>query len=175
MIESSRDERDVIYTTMPSPIGRLTLIGDGRALTAIFFERDDRLREAPSKRWTEDARRLREARRQLDEYFAGKRTAFDLPLALRGTPFQMKVWRALLRIPFGATASYGEIAAAIGRPGASRAVGGANHRNPIPIIVPCHRVIGSDGSLTGYGGGEPTKRRLLAIEGISPPEQLALA
>ena len=87
----------------------------------------------------------------------------------------MKVWRALLKIRFGATVSYGEIAAAIGHPGASRAVGGANHRNPIPIIVPCHRVIGSDGSLTGYGGGEPTKRRLLALEGVSTPEQLALA
>jgi methylated-DNA-[protein]-cysteine S-methyltransferase len=175
MIESSPDEGDVIYTTMPSPIGRLTLIGDGRALTAIFFARDDRLRSGPPKAWIADDRRLRDARRQLDEYFAGKRTAFELPLALRGTPFQMKVWRALLRIPFGATASYGEIATAIGRPGASRAVGGANHRNPIPIIVPCHRVIGSDGSLTGYGGGEPIKRRLLALEGVSAPEQLALA
>ena len=166
---------DVIYTTMDSPIGRLTLTGDGRALTSILFERDDRLRPAASKGWIADDRRLRDARVQLDEYFARKRTAFDLPLALRGTPFQMKVWRALMRIPFGATARYGEIAAAIGRPGASRAVGGANHRNPIPIIVPCHRVIGSDGSLTGYGGGEPTKRRLLALEGIAAPVQLALA
>ena len=166
---------DVIFTTMPSPIGRLTLTGDGRALTSIYFERDDRLPSGPPKDWIADDLRLRDVRAQLDEYFAGKRTAFDLPLALRGTPFQMKVWGALLGIPFGATASYGEIAAAIGRPGASRAVGGANHRNPIPIIVPCHRVIGSDGSLTGYGGGEPTKRRLLALEGISTPVQLALA
>jgi methylated-DNA-[protein]-cysteine S-methyltransferase len=169
------DDSDVIYTTMQSPIGRLTLTGDGRALTAIFFERDDRLAPGPPKHWIADDRRLRDVRAQLDEYFAGKRTAFDLPLALRGTPFQMKVWRALLNIRFGATASYGEIATAIGHPGASRAVGGANHRNPIPIIVPCHRVIGSDGSLTGYGGGEPTKRRLLALEGVSTPEQLALA
>ena len=175
MIEDSHGDGEIIYTTAASPIGRLTLTGDGRALTAIFFERDDRLRAGPPKSWRADDQRLRDARRQLDEYFAGKRTAFDLPLALRGTPFQMEVWRALLRIPFGATASYGAIAAAIGRPGASRAVGGANHRNPIPIIVPCHRVIGSDGSLTGYGGGEPTKRRLLALEGISTPEQLALA
>ena len=169
------DTDDVIYATMNSPIGRLILLGDGRALTSIFFERDERLRSGPPKSWRADDRGLRDARKQLDEYFAGRRTAFDVPLALRGTPFQMKVWRALLRIPFGATASYGEIAAAIGRPGASRAVGGANHRIPIPIIVPCHRVIGSDGSLTGYGGGEPTKRRLLALEGVSTPEQLALA
>src|SRR5262245_27159989 len=167
---------DVIYfTTMPSPIGRLTLAGDGRALSAIFFERDARLPGGPAKGWAEDDARLREARRQLEQYFAGKRTAFDLPLAMKGTPFQQQVWNALLRIPFGATASYGAIAAAIGRPAASRAVGGANHRNPIPIVVPCHRVIGSDGSLTGYGGGEATKRRLLALEGISTPEQLALA
>ena len=94
---------------------------------------------------------------------------------LRGTPFQSRSGARCCAIPFGATASYGEIARAIGRPGASRAVGGANGRNPIPIIVPCHRVIGSDGSLTGYGGGEPTKRRLLALEGVSTPEQLALA
>jgi methylated-DNA-[protein]-cysteine S-methyltransferase len=165
---------EVIFTTMPSPIGRLTLLGDGRALSAIFFEDDERLRAGPSKSWTKDERRLRGARGQLEAYFAGIRTTFDLPLALRGTPFQMRVWRALLRIPFGATASYGKIAAAIGRPAASRAVGGANHRNPIPIIVPCHRVIGSDGSLTGYGGGEPRKRRLLELEGVSAPAQLAL-
>jgi len=169
-------DNDVIYATMPSPIGRLTLSGDGRALTSIFFERDGRLAGGPPAGWREDARALRDARAQLEEYFAGKRVVFDLPLALRGTPFQMGVWRALLRIPYGATASYGEIAAAIGRPGASRAVGGANHNNPIPIIVPCHRVIGSDGSLTGYGGGEDRKRRLLALEGADAKQtQLALA
>jgi methylated-DNA-[protein]-cysteine S-methyltransferase len=159
---SSHDE--TAFTTMPSPIGRLTLAGDDRALSAIFFEDDERLEGGPPATWTRDDRRLREARAQLEAYFAGKRTTFDLPLALEGTPFQVRVWRALQRIPFGATASYGEIAAAIGRPGASRAVGGANHRNPIPIVVPCHRVIGSDGSLTGYGGGEPRKRRLLDLE-----------
>jgi methylated-DNA-[protein]-cysteine S-methyltransferase len=165
---------DVIFTTVPSPIGRLTLVGEGGALSAIFFARDERLPRRPPAGWREDDRGLGEARAQLDQYFAGRRTTFDLPLALRGTPFQMSVWRALLTIPFGATASYGKIAAAIGRPGASRAVGGANHRNPIPIIVPCHRVIGSDGSLTGYGGGEPIKRRLLDLEGIPTPTQLAL-
>jgi methylated-DNA-[protein]-cysteine S-methyltransferase len=165
----------MIYTTMPSPIGRLTLTGDGHALTSIYFERDERLPRRPPADWREDARGLRDARAQLQDYFAGKRTSFDLPLALNGTPFQLKVWRALLRIPFGATASYGDIAAAIGRPGASRAVGGANHRNPIPIVVPCHRVIGSDGSLTGYGGGEDRKRRLLALERPAEKQtQLAL-
>jgi methylated-DNA-[protein]-cysteine S-methyltransferase len=170
-----KSDDDIIYARMPSPIGRLTLTGDGRALTSIFFDRDDRLAGGPPTGWREDARALRDARAQLEEYFAGKRVAFDLPLALRGTPFQMSVWQALLRIPYGVTASYGEIAAAIGRPGASRAVGGANHNNPIPIVVPCHRVIGSDGSLTGYGGGEDRKRRLLALEGGGGKQtQLAL-
>jgi methylated-DNA-[protein]-cysteine S-methyltransferase len=165
------------FTTIRSPIGRLTLVSDGdgddRALSAILFEDDERLASSPPPGWSPDDRRFRDARRQLEEYFARRRTVFDLPLALRGTPFQVRVWRALLRIPYGATASYGDIAARIGRPGASRAVGGANHRNPIPIIVPCHRVIGSDGSLTGYGGGEARKRRLLALEGA--PAQAALA
>jgi methylated-DNA-[protein]-cysteine S-methyltransferase len=172
---TNHENTDVCFTTLPSPIGRLTLVGDGRALTSILFEDDERLPARTPRAWIEDARPFREARRQLDAYFAGRRTVFDLPLALDGTPFQMRVWRALLQIPFGATASYGDIAAAIGRPGASRAVGGANHRNPIPIIVPCHRVIGSDGSLTGYGGGEPRKRRLLALEGAPVAAQLALA
>ena len=171
----SDSDGGVFFTTMPSPIGRLTLVGDGRALSAILFEDDERLQEPRARAWTRDDRRLRAAREQLQEYFAGTRAAFDLPLALRGTPFQTAVWRALLRIPFGATASYGEIAAAIGRPGAARAVGGANHRNPIPIVVPCHRVIGGDGSLTGYGGGEPRKRHLLDLERASAGTTAAAA
>jgi methylated-DNA-[protein]-cysteine S-methyltransferase len=101
---------------------------------------------------------------QLAEYFAGERRAFDLPLAPQGSGFQVEVWRALLRIPYGETCSYGDIARVVGRPAASRAVGAANGRNPIPIIVPCHRVIGSNGSLTGYGGGLPVKRWLLDHE-----------
>jgi len=101
---------------------------------------------------------------QLQEYFAGRRTRFDLPLAPRGTAFQQAVWAQLLRIPFGATASYGDIARAIGKPAAVRAVGGANHRNPLSIVIPCHRVIGADGSLTGYGGEMHRKRALLALE-----------
>jgi methylated-DNA-[protein]-cysteine S-methyltransferase len=152
-----------LFTQMPSPIGLLTLTSDGHALTSVLFEDDDSARRPPDG-WARDDGALREPRRQLEEYFAGKRAAFDLPLAMHGTPFQMRVWSALRGIPFGATASYGEIARRIGSPGASRAVGGANHRNPIAIIVPCHRVIGANGSLTGYGGGEARKRKLLALE-----------
>ena len=107
---------------------------------------------------------LAEAQRQLEEYFAGARTSFDLPLAPRGTPFQQAVWGALLDIPYGETRTYGQIAAAVGRPRASRAVGGACHCNPIAIIVPCHRVVGSSGALTGYAGGLDKKSALLALE-----------
>ena len=153
---------ETYFSEMPSPIGRLTLAGNGQALTHILFEDEGERR--PGSDWVRDDRRLAPARAQLEAYFAGKRAAFDLPLALRGTPFQVSVWKVLLEIPFGATMSYGEIARRIGKPHASRAVGGANHRNPIPIIVPCHRVIGADGSLTGYGGGEPRKRALLDLE-----------
>jgi O-6-methylguanine DNA methyltransferase len=112
--------------------------------------------------------RHREYHRQLTEYLEGRRRAFDLPLELHGSEFQKEVWRAVERVPYGYTASYGEIASLVGRPKASRAVGAANGANPIPIVIPCHRVIGSDGSLIGYGGGLPLKRRLLALEGILP-------
>src|SRR5262249_6582969 len=152
----------------PSPIGRLTLTSDGRALTSVRFEDDDDARRPPEG-WVRDERPLRAARRQLDEYFAGRRALLELPLAMRGTPFPMRVWHALRATPSGGTASYGEIARRIGLPAASRAVGGANHRNPIAIIVPCHRVIGADGSITGYGGGEARKRRLLELERMGPP------
>jgi methylated-DNA-[protein]-cysteine S-methyltransferase len=119
---------------------------------------------------------LRLAVEQLEQYFAGGRTRFDLSLVPPGTAFQKKVWAALLRIPFGETATYGEIARAVGRPDASRAVGGANHRNPIAIIIPCHRVIGANGSMTGYGGGLPRKRLLLDLEArVVSAGQLALA
>ena len=173
------NDSDVIYTTsyttMQSPIGRLTLTGDGRALTSIFFERRRppgvRAAEALDRGRPAPARRPRAARRVFRRQADGVRSAARA--AGHALPDEGLARAAGIR--FGATASYGEIATAIGHPGASRAVGGANHRNPIPIIVPCHRVIGSDGSLTGYGGGEPTKRRLLALEGVSTPEQLALA
>jgi methylated-DNA-[protein]-cysteine S-methyltransferase len=117
----------------------------------------------------EDSGRTAELRRQLGEYFAGERQDFDLRLAPEGTPFERSVWDELQKIPFGETRSYGEIAQAIGRPGAARAVGRANGANPIPIVVPCHRVIGSDGSLTGFGGGLEAKSRLLEIEGRRLP------
>ncbi len=118
----------------------------------------------------------RDYQRQLTEYLEGRRRAFDLPLELYGSEFQKEVWRAVERVPYGYTASYGEIASLIGRPKASRAVGAANGANPLPIVIPCHRVIGSDGSLTGYGGGVALKRRLLALEGSlgTPAVQMRL-
>jgi methylated-DNA-[protein]-cysteine S-methyltransferase len=115
--------------------------------------------------WQENPRSLREAARQLEEYFAGQRRDFELDLAPEGTPFQRRVWQALETIPYGETWSYGELARTIGKPSASRAVGAANGRNPISIFIPCHRVIGADGSLTGYGWGTDIKARLLALEG----------
>lgn len=116
---------------------------------------------------------LREVRRQLEEYFDGARRVFDLPLAPRGTEFERRVWQEVAAIPYGETRSYAEIARAAGRPDACRAVGRANGRNPIPLVIPCHRVIGSDGSLTGFGGGLPLKRFLLALEGAAPARRAA--
>ena len=156
------------YTTdLESPVGRLRLYGDDRALLAVLFDDEDPPAADPAADPAiEDPRAgaLPAAARQLREYFDGGRRAFDLPLAPRGTPFQQTVWRALTRIPYGRTLAYGELARRIGRPGAARAVGMANHRNPLSIIVPCHRVIGADGDLTGYGGGLDRKRWLLALE-----------
>jgi methylated-DNA-[protein]-cysteine S-methyltransferase len=151
------------YTTMPSPLGELQLVAGPRGLTRIVFP-DDRQPVQPESHWKTADKVVRRAERQLNEYFAGDREEFDLPLDPQGTPFQMRVWRALLQIPYGETISYGELARRIGRPKAQRAVGAANGSNPLPIIVPCHRVIGSNGSLTGYGGGLDIKRQLLEIE-----------
>lgn len=165
---------DVIYfDTIDSPIGTLTAAATDAGLTALLFERN---RHGPSDaeaaRWRRAAeasapaaRVLEGARSQLGAYFARALTAFGLPLAPRGTPFQLRVWRALRDIPYGETVSYAEIARRIGAPDAVRAVGAANGRNPVSIIVPCHRVIGANGSLTGYGGGIERKRWLLAHEG----------
>lgn len=141
-----------------TPIGPLTLQADEAAVTAIRFGAGGAQDASPL---------LDAAEAQLREYFAGTRRTFDLPLAPRGTAFQQRVWAALRAIPYGETRTYGELAAAIGSPNASRAVGMANHRNPIPIIIPCHRVIGANGTLTGYAGGLEIKRRLLALEGIN--------
>ena len=157
--------KSYVSSTMPSPVGLLTLVASDTGLAAILWENDDPKR-VPLAITGEDASHpvLRDAERQLKEYFAGTRTAFDLPLDFQGTDFQKRVWAALLAIPFGETRSYGEIARALGNPGAGRAVGAANGRNPISIIAPCHRVIGASGKLTGFAGGLEAKARLLALE-----------
>ena len=153
------------FKTIWSPVGDLTLVADARGLAAILWENDrpGRVRLGPL---TEDAEHpiLVETERQLGEYFAGKRRAFDVPLSFAGSDFQKRVWSALLTIPFGETRSYGEIAHQLGNPGASRAVGAANGRNPISIIAPCHRVVGSTGKLTGFAGGLDAKQYLLELE-----------
>jgi methylated-DNA-[protein]-cysteine S-methyltransferase len=151
------------YDDLPSPIGRLRLVADAQGLNEIWFERECQERAIPPA-WVHAPAALAAARRQLEDYFAGTRHTFDLPLHPAGTPFQLAVWAELARIPYGATISYGELARRIGQPRAMRAVGAANGRNPLPIVVPCHRVIGADGSLTGFGGGLPIKRFLLALE-----------
>lgn len=151
------------YTYYQSPCGQMTLQANEHGLLGAWFEihttKPDELGE-----YTEDCTILNETRVQLEEYFSGKRKHFDLPLAATGTPFQQSVWRALCQIPFGETWSYQQLADAIGNPKAVRAVGLANGKNPISVIVPCHRVIGKNGSLTGYAGGVEIKRELLQLE-----------
>ncbi|NNG04911.1 MAG: methylated-DNA--[protein]-cysteine S-methyltransferase [Inquilinus sp.] len=164
------------YSHMDSPIGRLLLAGDEDGIRLISFPTGSRTRAAEPG-WVADAAPFGEAVRQLAAYFAGALHDFDLPLAPSGTPFQMAVWRELRRIPYGETISYGELARRIGRPAASRAVGAANGANPLPIVVPCHRVIGNTGRLTGFGGGLDTKAALLALErgaAAGKPRQSAL-
>ncbi len=153
----------IFYTQLGSPIGTLLLVSEDSRLSQITFAKDGRP-AVPKTEWQEDAAALSETIRQLRAYFAGQLETFDLPLAPEGTPFQQKVWGELLKIPYGNTTSYGELAKRIGNPQASRAVGLANGSNPIPIVIPCHRVIGSNGKLTGYGGGLPIKEKLLALE-----------
>lgn len=151
------------YTYLESPIGKLLLAGDANRLQQILFSTDGRP-AIPDPEWQEDAFALADALRQLKAYFAGELESFDLSLSPQGTPFQQKVWGELQKIPYGETISYGELARRIGNPKASRAVGLANGSNPISIVIPCHRVIGSNGKLTGYGGGLPIKEKLLALE-----------
>ena len=164
----------VFHTTIDSPVGPLLLAAGDDGLRAVEFHasRHPVPREAD---WQAgDHPLLQRARAQLDEYFAGKRRTFDLPLAPRGTEFQRETWQALASIPYGSTISYAELAQRVKRPKAMRAVGAANGRNPLPIVLPCHRVIGADGSLTGFGGGLPTKQFLLELEGAlggSPPSR----
>lgn len=150
------------YSSMPSPVGELTFTGTAEGLTGVWFDTDRHQHDRSS--WLRDEQMFVEARRQLEEYFAGMRQTFTLKLAAEGTPFQQQVWAALCTIPFGETRSYGEQARSIHNEKAVRAVGLANGKNPIGIIVPCHRVIGANGSLTGYAGGLDRKRWLLAHE-----------
>jgi methylated-DNA-[protein]-cysteine S-methyltransferase len=154
-----------IFSIYESPVGPLLLSGDDRALTGLRFAE----RASVPESWERDDPRFAEERRQLHEYFAGGRTAFELPLSLEGNPFEQRVWAALQTIPYGMTTTYGELAARLGAPDAARAVGAANGRNPVAIVVPCHRVIGAGGKLTGYGGGLGRKRALLAHEGAMLP------
>jgi methylated-DNA-[protein]-cysteine S-methyltransferase len=151
------------YTRMESPVGPLLLVADDRGLRRIDFVNGRNSGEADPQ-WKDDAEPLRETVRQLRAYFAGELESFDLALAPEGTRFQLAVWNRLCEIPFGETISYGEMARRLGNPNASRAVGLANGSNPIPIVIPCHRVIGSNGKLTGYGGGLPIKEKLLGLE-----------
>ena len=148
------------WTTYDSPIGPLTIEAGARGVTAISFPG----RAAPPAGEPDDSA-LADVVGQLEAYFAGERSSFDLELDLHGTEFQLAVWERLLAIPFGETTTYGEIAADLGRPDRARAVGATVGRTPVPIVVPCHRVIGADGSLTGYGGGLERKRALLELEG----------
>ena len=151
------------YSEMQSPAGSLLLAADDAGLRQIIFM-NGRDRTQPGRDWVLDRSAFAETIRQLEAYFAGGLESFNLPLAPQGTPFQLQVWRELCEIPYGETISYGELARRIGNPKAFRAVGLANGSNPIPIIIPCHRVIGSNGKLTGYGGGLPIKEKLLALE-----------
>jgi methylated-DNA-[protein]-cysteine S-methyltransferase len=151
------------FTRMSSPINELTIVADAEAIREIRFYAGRNALPVP-EHWIEGNRVCDRTVTQLEEYFAGERRRFDLPLAPRGTSFQRRVWLELMEIPYGQTISYGEMARRIGQPTASRAVGAANGSNPIPIVIPCHRVIGKNGSLVGFGGGLSVKKRLLDLE-----------
>ena len=153
----------MLYSTFDSPLGELLAVGDGNALHGLYMQ-EGRTAIKVRGGWEQSGEPFAALRAQLTEYFDGARTAFDLPLALAGSPFQRRVWRALQDIPYGETVGYGYVARRLGVPSAARAVGVANGQNPVCVIVPCHRVIGADGSLTGYGGGLERKRLLLELE-----------
>jgi methylated-DNA-[protein]-cysteine S-methyltransferase len=159
----NRDVDKMFYSWYESAIGPLLLAGSDTALKVVSFASGKHARNVDPE-WIEDDSAFREVRKQLKAYFAGKLTQFDLPLRAEGTEFQLQVWNALTKIPYGETISYEQLAYRIGKPKAVRAVGAANGANPIPIVVPCHRVIGKDGGLTGFGGGLPLKKRLLELE-----------
>jgi len=155
----------VHFTHVQSPVGRLRVAWSDRGLVRIDTGRQ--LEAPPPAHWVRDDEAQSPALAQLRDYFAGERRAFDLTLDLDGTDFQRRVWAALADIPYGETATYAQLARRIGRPGSARAVGAAVGSNPVSIVLPCHRVIGSDGTLTGYAGGLPVKKKLLALEGVS--------
>lgn len=155
------------YSTIESPLGTLFVEGNGEFVTGLFLPEHKGWR-GPDSSWRRSDTSFVAVREQLAEYFAGERTAFEVPLQLAGTPFQQRVWQALVRIPFGTTVTYAQLAEQVGQPTASRAVGNANARNPVSILVPCHRVIGADGKLTGYAGGVDKKRWLLSWERREP-------
>lgn len=158
----------MIYTLLDTPLGRLLLVGDGDKLHRLSMQ--DAPRPIPvDPRWQQHDHAFAPVSDQLEQYFDGARRTFEVDLGLDGNPFELRVWNALLAIPYGETVSYGELAAGLGKPDAARAVGLANARNPVAVIVPCHRVIGADGTLTGYGGGLERKRLLLDLEaGVLP-------
>lgn len=156
----------LLYATVESPIGKLLLLGDGRALCGLHMQEGHKpVTVEPGWRRSEEP--FDEVRAQLSQYLAGSRARFDLPLVMSGTPFQRRVWDALQQIPYGQTITYVELARGIGHPSAARAVGLANGSNPIAVIVPCHRVVGANGGLTGYGGGLERKQQLLSLEADS--------
>jgi O-6-methylguanine DNA methyltransferase len=161
----------LFYTKTNTPFGPLIVVSSDKGVVRVALpdesgrdRMDEIKREFPGSEFREDAQKNREAVHQLEEYFSGTRTSFDLPLDLQGTDFQKKVWKAMLKVPYGRTRSYGEIARDIGSPKASRAVGGSCGKNNIAIVIPCHRIIGSSGSMTGFGGGIPLKEKLLNLE-----------
>jgi methylated-DNA-[protein]-cysteine S-methyltransferase len=153
----------LLYRWCQSPVGRLLLAGNAKSLKLVSFA-DGKRGVAPQREWAEDEEAFADVIEQLKQYFRGKLTEFDLHLEMEGTEFQKSVWKQLQKIPYGQTISYKQLAERVGNPQASRAVGAANGANPIPIIVPCHRVIGHDGGLTGFGGGLPFKKKLLELE-----------
>jgi methylated-DNA-[protein]-cysteine S-methyltransferase len=163
----------LLYTTLDSPIGELLLLGDGKALHGLYMQ-DGRKPIKRSPDWDLAPTAFTPVSEQLSDYFAGRLTTFDVALAMQGSAFQLEVWRALRDIPYGETISYGELARRVGQPSAARAVGMANGCNPVSIIVPCHRVIGANGTLTGYGGGIERKRLLLDLEAGARTPRLSI-
>jgi len=164
-----QSDASLFYGYFDSPVGALLVAGDGEELHLVGFPKGSRAKK-PLNGWRRDDSRFAEAFRQFSAYFAGQLTEFSLPLHFGGTAFQIKVWKALCEIPLGQTVTYGTLAARIGRPKASRAVGAANGANPLPIVVPCHRLVGANGSLTGFGGGLEVKHFLLDHERSSFPK-----